>query len=46
MGESFKLHSQALIGYEDAVMAEQQQHNGSITPTGVLAPHATEVTAY
>lgn len=43
MGESFKLHSQALIGYEDAVMAEQ--HNGSITPT-VLAPHATEVTAY
>ena len=45
MGESFKLHSQALIGYEDAVMAEQQ-HNGSITPTGVLAPHATEVTAY
>lgn len=45
MGESFKLHSQALIGYEDAVMAEQQ-NGGSITPTAVIAPHATEVTAY
>ncbi|KAF2216148.1 hypothetical protein CERZMDRAFT_109117 [Cercospora zeae-maydis SCOH1-5] len=45
MGESFKLHSQALIGYEDAVMAEQQ-NGGSITPTGVMAPHATEVAAY
>ncbi|KAK4505208.1 hypothetical protein PRZ48_003171 [Zasmidium cellare] len=41
MGESFKLHSQALIGYEDALMAEQQ--NGT-PPT--IAPHATEVTAY
>lgn len=41
MGESFKLHSQALIGYEDALMAEQ---NNGTPPT--IAPHATEVTAY
>ena len=43
MGESFKLHSQALIGYEDALMAEAEQANG-MPPT--IAPHATEVTAY
>ncbi|KAK5115861.1 hypothetical protein LTR85_009455 [Meristemomyces frigidus] len=43
MGESFKLHAQALVGYEDAVMAEQQ-HNG--TPVPQMAPHAAEVAAY
>ena len=42
MGESFKLHSQALIGYEDAMMAE---HNND-SPSPALAPHATEVAAY
>lgn len=42
MGESFKLHAQALIGYEDAVMG--QQRNGTPEPT--MAPHAAEVTAY
>ena len=42
MGESFKLHAQALIGYEDAMMAE---HNAG-TPTPQMAPHATEVAAY
>lgn len=41
MGESFKLHSQALIGYEDALMAEQANNSPP-----VIAPHATEVTAY
>jgi len=41
MGESFKLHSQALIGYEDALMADQ----ANASPP-VIAPHATEVTAY
>ena len=42
MGESFKLHSQALAGYEDALLAGQQ--NGTPEPT--LAPHAAEVAAY
>jgi len=42
MGESFKLHSQALIGYEDALMAEQPHSSPSVT----IAPHAAEVTAY
>lgn len=42
MGESFKLHSHALIGYEDAVMAEQPQG----TPDAMPAPHAAEVAAY
>ncbi|KAK6393495.1 hypothetical protein LTR65_002367 [Meristemomyces frigidus] len=42
MGESFKLHAQALVGYEDAVMAEQ--NNG--TPVTQMAPHAAEVAAY
>lgn len=44
MGESFKLHAQALIGYEDAIMAEAEQNNG--TPVPAIAPHASEVTAY
>ncbi|WPH01931.1 Hypothetical protein R9X50_00478500 [Acrodontium crateriforme] len=43
MGESFKLHAQALIGYEDALMAE---HNSSNTPMPTLAAHTTEVAAY
>jgi hypothetical protein len=42
MGESFKLHAQALIGYEDALLAEQ----ANATPVPVIAPHATEVAAY
>lgn len=42
MGESFKLHSQALIGYEDSMSAEHNQ--GATTPQ--LAPHNTEVAAY
>lgn len=42
MGESFKLHAQALVGYEDAVMAEQ--HTG--TPVTQMTPHAAEVAAY
>ncbi|KAI6962671.1 hypothetical protein KC329_g16247 [Hortaea werneckii] len=42
MGESFKLHAQALVGYEDAVMAEQA--NG--TPVQPMAPHAAEIAAY
>lgn len=42
MGESFKLHSQALAGYEDAIMTGQQ--NG--TPEPAMAPHAAEVAAY
>lgn len=44
MGESFKLHAQALIGtdFEDTMMTEQS--NGSTVPT--LALHATEVAAY
>ncbi|KAH9828137.1 C2H2 finger domain protein [Teratosphaeria destructans] len=43
MGESFKLHAQALAGYEDAVMTGQQP-NGS--PEAVLAAQPTEVAAY
>ncbi|QIW94520.1 hypothetical protein AMS68_000038 [Peltaster fructicola] len=42
MGESFKLHSQALAGYENALMAEAQDN----TPDVALAPHAAEVTAF
>jgi hypothetical protein len=33
MGEAFKLHSQALVGYEDAMSA----HSGSPTPS--IAQH-------
>lgn len=43
MGESFKLHSQALIGYEDAIMAE---HNNANTPHALATPHVSEVAAY
>jgi len=42
MGESFKLHAQALVGYEDAMVT--QQSNG--TPMPSMAPHAAEVAAY
>ena len=45
MGESFKLHSQALTGYEDALVAEAEEQN-NISPTSQLAPHAPEVTAF
>ncbi|KJX95523.1 C2H2 finger domain protein [Zymoseptoria brevis] len=44
MGESFKLHAQALIGYEDALLTEQA--NSSTPVPAVIAPHATEVAAY
>jgi len=44
MGESFKLHAQALTGYEDAMVAEAEQKLGSPTPQ--LQPHTTEVTAF
>ncbi|KAK5163083.1 hypothetical protein LTR04_002744, partial [Oleoguttula sp. CCFEE 6159] len=40
MGESFKLHSQALSGYEDAT----SPRSGSATPT--MAHHAVAVAAY
>lgn len=42
MGESFKLHSQALAGYEDAIMAEQQ----AAEPAPTIVPHAAEVAAF
>lgn len=42
MGESFKLHSQALIGYEEAMMAE---HNHG-TPEPIPATHPSEVAAF
>lgn len=41
MGESFKLHSQALVGYEDSMA---QQNNG--TSQHIPAPQAPEVVAY
>ncbi|KAK5719565.1 hypothetical protein LTR17_015351 [Elasticomyces elasticus] len=44
MGESFKLHAQALTGYEDAMLAEAEQKIPSPTPQ--LQPHKTEVTAF
>jgi len=54
MGESFKLHAQALIGYEDALLAEHNNNNttnnnnnDSGTPASHMAPHhAPEVAAY
>ena len=42
MGESFKLHSHALTGYEDAMMAEQPHG----TPDPMPAPHAATIAAY
>jgi len=41
MGESFKLHSQSLTGYEDAMMAQAQSH---ALPT--MASHGLAVAAY
>jgi hypothetical protein len=46
MGESFKLHSQALIGYEDAMMAEAEAERMRSSPDATIAPHAAEVAAY
>ena len=46
MGESFKLHAQALIGYEDAVMAEAEAERMRSSPDATIAPHAAEVAAY
>lgn len=45
MGESFKLHSQALIGYEDAMMTAEAERMHS-SPDATIAPHAAEVAAY
>jgi len=42
MGESFKLHSQSLIGYEEAMMAEHAHG----TPDVIAPAHSAEVTAY
>lgn len=45
MGESFKLHAQALIGYEDSMMVEQA--TGSPQPLPAPPPqHPPEVAAY
>ncbi|KAK5682060.1 hypothetical protein LTR17_027399 [Elasticomyces elasticus] len=44
MGESFKLHAQALTGYEDALLGEAEQKIPS--PTAQLQRHKTEVTAF
>lgn len=44
MGESFKLHAQALIGYEDALEAEQAANAASAA--SAMAPHPPEVAAY
>ncbi|KAK4553874.1 hypothetical protein LTR86_009049 [Recurvomyces mirabilis] len=46
MGESFKLHSQALTGYEDALVAEAEEQNNMSPTSQQLAPHAPEVTAF
>lgn len=44
MGESFKLHAQALIGYEDAMAAEQASDAAAAASS--LVPHPPEVAAY
>lgn len=41
MGESFKLHSQALNGYENSMV---DNHSGPADP--LAAPHAQQVAAY
>jgi len=41
MGESFKLHAQALCGYETALLAESQAAGPALTPH-----HNLEVAAY
>lgn len=41
MGESFKLHAQALAGYEEALLAQEQAH---AAPT--IASHNLAVAAY
>lgn len=41
MGESFKLHAQALTGFEDSLMAQEKAH---AVPT--MAPHGFAVAAY
>jgi hypothetical protein len=41
MGESFKLHAQALAGYEEALLAQEQSHS---TPT--MTAHNLAVAAY
>lgn len=46
MGESFKLHSHALIGYEDALMADAEAGRLHGSPDATMAPHAAEVAAY
>lgn len=45
MGESFKLHSHALSGYEDAdAMMVEQANDGS--PSALPAPQASAIAAY
>lgn len=47
MGESFKLHSQSLIGYEDSLQAGAQiEDNNTNTPQTIPEPHVAEVAAY
>ncbi|KAG9734488.1 hypothetical protein KCU59_g10849, partial [Aureobasidium melanogenum] len=41
MGESFKLHAQALSGYEEAMLAQEQAHSA---PT--MTSHNLAVAAY
>lgn len=52
MGESFKLHSQALAGYEDSILAAENTNNANTTNSNSTpqplpaAPQASEVAAY
>ncbi|EMC98069.1 hypothetical protein BAUCODRAFT_67300 [Baudoinia panamericana UAMH 10762] len=46
MGESFKLHAQALNGYEDAVLAGAAPEAANNRTTPHAQPHAQEVTAF
>jgi len=51
MGESFKLHAQALTGYEDAIAGEaevevEQKMASPLEPEGMVVAHAQEVTAF
>lgn len=41
MGESFKLHSQALAGYEDEIMQDSVTGMDSVTDQGLMGMEAT-----
>ncbi|KAF2863272.1 hypothetical protein K470DRAFT_143800 [Piedraia hortae CBS 480.64] len=45
MGESFKLHAQALNGYEDSLLSEQRE-GGQNAADAVMVSRAATVTAY